>query len=721
MTPAPATRGLTGMTLRRLLFAVGLVLVAVNVLSALWDIRNERDLVERNTLRDFRNLTSLLADQSARALESIDLVLRDATKDMSAQGVGEPAARALRMKDRISGIPQIRAVIFLDREGRIVVSTDERSEAGADFSQRSYFQYQREGGGGRYVSGPFLGRLTNRWVFAVSEPVRDAAGHFAGVLAAIVDIEYFDRLYRTLDIGPGGSVSLLTRDNMLVTRVPPRDEYFGKQLPDHGGVMEAVGREGGYSGWAPSRLAPLPAQVLLSAAPIADSPLVVTVSAPEHTVLAPWRAEAWRVAARTLLTSAVMIALLWLAARELTRRALADLRVQENRRLAEAEQQRLQARLRQAEKMEAVGRLAGGIAHDFNNILGGILGYGEMLQESAAENSPEQRYARNLLIAANRARDLVDQILTYSRSQRAVRGPVDIGKIVRETLEVIRGSLPEGIDLAPDLPPSTLVVVGDSTQLHQVVMNLCTNAIHAMAGEGSLAVSLEAVEVESELVHAQPALPAGRYVALVVSDTGSGMDGATLARIFEPFFTTKEVGQGTGLGLSLVYGIVADSGGATHVESALGRGTTFRIYLPRAEVDEVGDEEAEGPVARGHGERILLVDDEKPLLVMTAELLGRLGYDPAPFSDPHAALASLEAMPAAYDAVLTDEMMPGLSGTALARAAHDARPALPIILLSGYTGPRITEMALAAGVREVLKKPVQSRELAAALARALTT
>jgi signal transduction histidine kinase/CheY-like chemotaxis protein len=389
------------------------------------------------------------------------------------------------------------------------------------------------------------------------------------------------------------------------------------------------------------------------------------------------------------------------------------------RKLAQREQERLQERLRQGEKMEAVGRLAGGIAHDFNNILGGILGYGEMLLENAGESSPERRYARNLLIAANRARDLVDQILTYSRTQQIARGPVELGRIVRETLEVIRGSLPDGIALELSLPRAPLVVIGDPTQLHQVVMNLCTNAAHAMGGNGSLRVTMEAADLDEELRLAQATLPPGRYVKLVIGDTGTGMDGATLARIFEPFFTTKEVGRGTGLGLSLVHGIVSDSGGATHVTSELGRGSTFEIYLPRANVEDATLEHAEGPIERGNGECILLVDDEKPLLIMTAELLGRLGYDPAPFSDPRAALASLEAMPEAYAAVLTDEMMPGLTGTALARAARQARASLPIILVSGYTGPMLTRIALGVGVREVLRKPVKTRELAAALARAL--
>ncbi len=708
------------MTQRGALFVFGALLVGINVLSAIWDIRNERTLVERNALRDFNNLTALLADQTARSLESIDLVLREAANDISAKGAGEPAARAARLKDRISGIPQIRAVLLLDRGGRISLSTDERSEIGADFSDRSYFKQQRDGAvKGRHVSDPFLGRITHRWAFAVSEPITDRSGRFAGVLAAIIDIEYFDRLYRSLELGEGGFVALVTRKGVLVTRVPPREELFGARLPDRGGVLDAVGREGRMSGWSPTMVAAQTTQVLLSAVPIPDAPLVVIAGAPEGTVLAPWRTEAVRVIVRTLLTSAVMLALVALAARELTRRAQADSRMQENRRLAAAEQERLQKRLRQAEKMEAVGRLAGGIAHDFNNVLGGILGYGEMLLESAAQDSPEQRYARNLLIAANRARDLVDQILTYSRTQRVARGPVDIGRIVRETLEVIGGSIPQGIVLKPSLPEEPLVVIGDPTQLHQVVMNLCTNAIHAMGDNGALRVTLEAVELAQALPLSHDTLAPGPYVKLAVGDTGTGMDGPTMARIFEPFFTTKEVGQGTGLGLSLVYGIVAGSGGATRVTSALGRGSTFELYFPRMNVESVDVEPAPGPIERGHGERVLLIDDEKPLLIMTAELLTRLGYEPAPFSDPHSALASLRAMPEAYDLVLTDEMMPGLMGTALAQAAREARPDLPIVLISGYTDAELAQRARAAGVHEVLKKPVQARELATALARAL--
>jgi signal transduction histidine kinase len=253
------------------------------------------------------------------------------------------------------------------------------------------------------------------------------------------------------------------------------------------------------------------------------------------------------------------------------------------RKRAEAERLKLEERLRQAEKMEAVGRLAGGIAHDFNNVLSGILAYGEMLVEETPAESPLKRYAQNVLTAATRGRDLVDQILTYSRRQRGKRAPADICRVVAETLELVQGSLPADIRLDASAPRQPLVVIGDTTQLHQVVMNLCSNAIQAMSAGGTLRVALEAAEIEAERALTHGTLKPGRHVRLSVEDSGCGMDEATLSRIFEPFFTTKEVGRGTGLGLSLVYAIVADLAGAIDVKSALEQGSTFAIYLPLVE------------------------------------------------------------------------------------------------------------------------------------------
>jgi PAS domain S-box-containing protein len=389
------------------------------------------------------------------------------------------------------------------------------------------------------------------------------------------------------------------------------------------------------------------------------------------------------------------------------------------RMLAQAEREQLEQRLRQAEKMEAVGRLAGGIAHDFNNVLAGVFAYGEMLFEETPAASPLQRYAKNVLAAATRGRDLVEQILAYSRSQLGKRVPVDVTHVVAETLELLRGSLPADIRLESSAPQAPLVIVGDATQLHQVVMNVSSNAIQAMNGAGTLRVALDAADLHAERALSHGTLRPGRYVRLTIQDSGSGMDPATLERIFEPFFTTKEVGRGTGLGLALVYAIVTDAGGAIDVHSALERGSTFIIYLARAEAALVAPGEASPPLPRGKGERVLLVEDEESLLALTAEVLARLGYQPVCFSDSHAALAAFEAEPRSFDVVITDDVMPGLTGTGLATLLRRQRPDLPIVLVSGYIAPTLTRQGLAAGVSELLAKPLQSRQIAATLARLL--
>jgi len=388
-------------------------------------------------------------------------------------------------------------------------------------------------------------------------------------------------------------------------------------------------------------------------------------------------------------------------------------------RFAQAEREQLEQRLRQAEKMEAVGRLAGGIAHDFNNVLAGVFAYGEMLLEETPADSPLKRYAKNVLTAATRGRALVEQILAFSRSQLGKRAPIDIGQVVAETLELLRGSLPAAIRLEASAPKLPLVVIGDATQLHQVVMNLCSNAIQATSAGGALRVALEAAELSAERALSNGTLRPGHYVRLTVEDSGSGMDAATLSRIFEPFFTTKEIGRGTGLGLSLVYAIVTDAGGAIDVRSTLEQGSTFTIYFPRAQSAPDTVEEAATPLPRGNGERVLLVEDEANLLAMTAEVLTRLGYEPASFSDSQTALAAFEAEPRSFDVVITDDVMPGLTGTGLAQRLHRRRPDLPIVLVSGYSGPALTRQALIAGVSELLTKPLQSRQIATTLARVL--
>jgi PAS domain S-box-containing protein len=387
---------------------------------------------------------------------------------------------------------------------------------------------------------------------------------------------------------------------------------------------------------------------------------------------------------------------------------------------AQIDKEHLQAQLRQSQKMEAIGTLAGGIAHDFNNILGAILGYGELAHQHSAEGSALRRYVDNVMHAAGRAKALVDRILGFSRSGLGEREPVNVQCVIEETLELLKASLPTAIRLEIRLEAGNAAVIADATRLHQVAMNLCTNALHAMEHGGTLGVILERLESSERRSHLRgSALPPGPYVRLVVSDTGTGIRPEVFERMFEPFFTTKTVGEGTGLGLSLIHGIVADLGGAIDVTTNEGKGTRFEIWLPVAgEIAKPAVEVArERP--RGNGETVMIVDDEPLLVSLAEELLAELGYEPVGFDSSSAALAAFRTEPQRFDLILTDEAMPDLTGTAFASEVRRLRPDIPIILMSGHGGSLLATRAAAIGVNEVLSKPLQGRDLAEALARVL--
>jgi PAS domain S-box-containing protein len=386
---------------------------------------------------------------------------------------------------------------------------------------------------------------------------------------------------------------------------------------------------------------------------------------------------------------------------------------------AQSDKEHLEAQLRQSQKMEAMGTLAGGIAHDFNNILGAIVGYGELAQQHAAAGSAMRRYLDNVMRAAGRAKALVDRILGFSRMGLGEQVPVNVQSVIEETLELLVASLPVGIRLEKTLAAGDAAVIGDATHLHQVAMNLFTNALHAMEGGGVLRVVLERVELSEQRSLSRGTLPPGPYVRLVVSDTGTGIPPAVLERMFDPFFTTKGVGEGTGLGLSLVHGIVSELGGAIDVATGAAAGTKFEIWLPVS--GEAGSPIAETirELPRGHGETVMIVDDERPLVALATEMLAELGYKPVGFESSTAALQAFRAQPQRFDLILTDEAMPDLVGTELACQIRQIRATLPIILMSGNGDTQLRQRAADFGVDEVLRKPLQSRDLAESFARVL--
>jgi PAS domain S-box-containing protein len=383
------------------------------------------------------------------------------------------------------------------------------------------------------------------------------------------------------------------------------------------------------------------------------------------------------------------------------------------------DQKESEARLRQAQKLEAIGTLAGGIAHDFNNILAPILGYAEM----ALEKLPEEDLARfdinEVITAAGRARELVKQILAISRrDDDQLMTLLDLSLITKEALKLLRSSLPSSIEIKQNI--QRVVTLANATQVHQVILNLVTNAAHAMEGRGTLEVTLNEVELQEGSGDRMPTadLRPGFYARLRVRDSGAGMSADTLTRIFEPYFTTKEAGKGTGLGLAVVHGIVRKHGGEIGVESVLGKGTTFTVYIPAVKETIIKETEAATALPTGV-ERILYVDDEAAIARLGGRILGQLGYQVIEMTSPEEALEAFRAQPDGFDLIVTDFTMPRLTGLDLAGEILAVRPDMPIIICTGFNQQFTDEKAREMGIVDFAMKPLNRKQLAELVRKAL--
>jgi signal transduction histidine kinase/ActR/RegA family two-component response regulator len=682
--------------------ALGILVIFAFVGSSAHDAWRSYQSSLAATHRELTNIANALAEQTVWSLQADDLLLTDTARWYRSESQKiRPEDLNAALAARTSAIQQVREVTIMDAQGNQLYRSRGFSTPNHNASDRSYFIAQRDHPGqGMFISEPLTTRSEGRTAVILSRRLDDDQGRFAGVVVANVDLEELNQFYRTVDVGAGSAVSLLRDDGTLLVRNPRGSEVVGQKLPA-------------------LSLAPLePLSTVrdpidgradfIAVAPVRNTPLRLAVTRDAQVALQPWRDETIRVAIRTLiitLLSALTLAIM-----------MHQIRLEKQ---AQMDKELLESQLKQSQKMEAIGTLAGGIAHDFNNVLGAILGYGELALQHAAEDQKLKRYLDNVMHAAERAKVLVERILGFSRSGLGDSVLVNVQAVVKETVELLEASLPVGIRIESTLTAGTAAVLGDPTYLHQVTMNLCTNAVQAMHDGGVIEVVLQRANLSEVKTLARGSLAPGDYVRLTVADSGAGIPPAILERVFDPFFTTKQVGDGTGLGLSVVHGIVSDLGGAIDVDTSVGSGTRFDIWLPVAGEAETPSLEPPENLPHGRGETLMIVDDERPLVELAEEVLAGLGYEPVGFVSSRVALDAFRAAPDRFDAVVTDESMPDLIGTELVRQIRSLRPSLPTILMSGHGDPRLASRASEIGVDEVLRKPLHGRDIAEALARLL--
>ena len=389
------------------------------------------------------------------------------------------------------------------------------------------------------------------------------------------------------------------------------------------------------------------------------------------------------------------------------------------RKQAREEKRRLQAQLQQSQKMEAIGTLAGGIAHDFNNILAIILGNAELASNDVPDSNPASEFLKEIRRASIRAKNMVRQLLSFSHKTEEESSPIDMAPIIKESMKMLRSAIPASVEFKLHISNDLCSVMGDASQINQIVMNLVTNAVDAMSKLGGvLDVTLKNIILHQEKTCFGRVLSPGPYVRLRMRDRGEGIEPEIVDRIFEPYFTTKEVGKGTGMGLSVIHGIVKRHGGGILVESELGKGTVFEIYFPALENKTEVGEEPDGEIKRG-SERVLFVDDEESMVNLNRKRLERLGYQVKSTAKPEEALEWFKADPEQFDVLLTDMTMPRMSGDRLAAEVLKIRPNMPVIICTGYSERMSAQKAEVLGVRKYIEKPIDLRNLASALREVL--
>ena len=685
-----------------------------------------RDTTLANTERQMARLDTAFAEQTGRAVETVDIILRnaiDAVRQLPSGTKPHAAVMDDLLHHWIEGVQQVRGICVTDPAGTIIFASGPPMQGDVPGALRAAVAYHATHPDPGLRIGAPMRETDGVWTALMTRRIDAPDGSFAGIASARLDLRYFEDFYRAVELHDGGTILLFLRDGTVLARYPHSEAAIGTSYADLPPFKDILAHD--VAGTAIMRNPLDGNEQVLAIRALDGFPLAVEVSVAESQVLAGWRREAWFFGTGALAICGLIVLLMLQIAhrsRQVERlvvefRNAKDAAELANLRLVEQmeERERAEAALRQAQRIEAIGRLTGGVAHDFNNLLTVIQGNIELLSRSVRlMEQPERGLLAAMRAAAERGATLTRQLLAFARRQPLVPRAVDLNAVIAGMQDLLRSALGSTIQVetrsAPDLWPAMV----DATQIELVVLNLTINARDAMPQGGKL--SIETANAEVGPPHGRGEPPAGVYVSITVRDKGAGMSADVLARAFEPFFTTKAPGSGSGLGLSQVYGTARQSGGGVRIDSAPSVGTSVTIYLPRASTL------ADPPppvslVATGVGHGIvLLVDDDPAVRETTLAVLRDLGYDVREASGGAPALDLLRR-DNRIDVLLTDVVMPGMNGAELARLAVGVRPALAILFMSGYAAPE--EITGALRRHRLVRKPFLPSQLATQIEAAL--
>ncbi len=710
-----------------IIIGLGVLIVVLVCLGAGLAIRELRLRDINDEKRELAALDLLLAEETERTLQSVDLVLTSLQEDLALDGVtraqdfirsqGGVTTYAL-MKSRIVGIPQLASVMMIGFDGRLINWSSDRPAPDINVAGSDYFQALRNAATPRpYLSQPVQSD-SGTWTIYLARRVEGRSGRFIGLVVAAIDLAYFENLYKTLEIGGHGAVSLWRRDGTLLARYPSLDGVghifkiaaFSGILREDQPVTYEVAQ--GLDGVAR----------LVATMPVKQFPLVVNISKGIEEVLADWHQAATLIAGGALLCIAALCFVLWLLVRQFNayeRLAIAD----KERNEAVAEREQAQAQLRQAQKLESIGQLTGGIAHDFNNLLTAVLGNLELLKKYTERGEARlHRWASNAFDAANRGAVLTQRLLVFSRRQPLEPRAADLVAMLASMSDLLQRTLGENIEIETHVAPGLWQAFADLNQLDNAFLNIAINARDAMDGHGRLTIAAANCQVDAQHEAGDPEIAPGQYVLLSISDTGKGIEKDVLDRVFEPFFSTKPVGQGTGLGLSQVYGFVKQTGGHVKIDSVPEQGTTVKLYLPRAQVEEgtaVGPlDSEEKPSGQAQG-TVLVVEDDADVRAYSADILRDLGYRVREAGNAKIALDMLRES-SDFALLFSDVGLPGMNGAELAEEALRVQPRLKVLLTTGYAQDALIHRCQFEHGILLLAKPFARAELGQKIKQLLT-